>query len=257
MNWLNLEIRTLRSPEYIGSEPVERATWLNLLAYCCEQENGGRLLGAASWKDRQWQQVCGVTAREVQRAPRLIRIEGDDVVVFAYPAAKEDEVRLKREQAREAGIRSGAARARHSNDRSNGRSASGSTAPEIRATPRSTEGERKEKGKEDLSPPPVARGGLPMPSKIEEVRAFAGRFQPTGGAAQMPDPGFVEWWWEEQEKRGWTDAPSGLPLRNWQSAFNAAWRGHCHRKTERAARTYGPHKPAVKHELTTAPNNGF
>src|SRR5689334_5174723 len=81
MNWLNLEIRSLRSPAYMGSDPVERATWINLLAFCCEQENGGRIVGAKLWRDRQWQQMCGVTAREVNGASNLMRWEGDDLIV--------------------------------------------------------------------------------------------------------------------------------------------------------------------------------
>ena len=52
MNWLNINLATLRSPAYLGSTPVERATWLQLLAYCADQENGGCIAGAAAWKDR-------------------------------------------------------------------------------------------------------------------------------------------------------------------------------------------------------------
>lgn len=96
MNWLNLHTATLRAPEYIGSEPVARATWLNVLAYCCEQENGGRIIGAATWKDRQWQQTCGVTAQEVREAALLLTIDGDDVLIWRYPDEKESEVQRMR-----------------------------------------------------------------------------------------------------------------------------------------------------------------
>lgn len=96
MNWLNLEIRTLRSPSYIGSDPAERATWINVLAFCCEQENGGRIIGAKGWKDRQWQQQCAVTHREVMRATKLLRWDGDDLVVTGYPHDKEMEVQEMR-----------------------------------------------------------------------------------------------------------------------------------------------------------------
>ena len=96
MNWLNINLRTLRSPEYIGSDPTERATWLQLLAYCADQENGGRIIGGASWKDRQWQQTCGVTLREVTKAQRLLMIGDGDVVVNFYPTDKETEVKAKR-----------------------------------------------------------------------------------------------------------------------------------------------------------------
>lgn len=105
MEWLNIKIATLRAPEYIGSKPVERATWINVFAYSCEQENGGRLAGAASWKDRQWQQACGVTSREVRAADKLLRVEGDDVLVYAYPLEKQAEVQARRIQAGDAARR--------------------------------------------------------------------------------------------------------------------------------------------------------
>lgn len=104
MEWLNLHIaRTLRSPEVIGSSPAERGTWLMVMAYCAEQENGGRLAGGAAWKDRQWQQACGVTLREIQSATRLFTLEGDDVVVRLYPVEKQKVVQQNREIGRAGG----------------------------------------------------------------------------------------------------------------------------------------------------------
>lgn len=159
MNWLNLEIKTLRSTGYIGSAPIERATWINALAYCCEQENGGRIVGARSWKDRQWQQLCGVTAREIDRADKLMAWEGDDLVVSGYPHAKEAEVRSKREAGREGGQRSGEARGQ-AKPKQKGSTAS-STASHCASTEGEGEGERKEKEKgthpqSPPCPPPVA-----------------------------------------------------------------------------------------------------
>jgi len=105
MDWINLRTTFLRSAAYMGSRPIERATWLNVLAYCTEQENGGRIPGAAVWKDRQWQQCCGVTAREVRSATKLLTIEADDVLVAAYSADKEAEVKARRVQAGDASRR--------------------------------------------------------------------------------------------------------------------------------------------------------
>jgi hypothetical protein len=102
MEWMNIRVSTIRSPDYMGSNPTERATWINVFAYCVEQENGGRIIGGADWKDRQWQQCCGVTAREVRSASKLIRVEGEDVVIQGYPAEKEIEVRARRNIAAEA-----------------------------------------------------------------------------------------------------------------------------------------------------------
>jgi hypothetical protein len=97
MEWLNIHVPMLRAPEYVGSDPISRATWLNVTVYCVEQENGGRIVGAASWKDRQWQQTCGVTFEEVISAKKLLEIEGDDVLVWRYPVEKEAAVKQQRE----------------------------------------------------------------------------------------------------------------------------------------------------------------
>jgi hypothetical protein len=105
MHWINLEVRTLRSPEYLGSDPVDRATWLNVLAHCCEQENGGRIAGAAEWTDRQWQQVCGVTRREVLRASQLLTWDGPTLCVAFFPADKEKQVQELRRHGEEAARR--------------------------------------------------------------------------------------------------------------------------------------------------------
>ncbi len=110
MEWINLKVSTIRQPQYVGSAPTQRATWFNVLAYCIEQENSGRILGAASWHDRQWQQTCGVLAREVKGAPLLLIVEGQDVVVWNYPSDKEDEVKARREAGRKGGLRSGESR---------------------------------------------------------------------------------------------------------------------------------------------------
>lgn len=97
MEWINLHIPSqVRHPAYVGSSPAERGTWLSVLAYACEIECGGTLVGAAGWKDRQWQQACGVTKREVAASSRLLQTVGDDVVVNGYPIEKEEIVRENR-----------------------------------------------------------------------------------------------------------------------------------------------------------------
>ncbi len=97
MEWLNLHLaKQVRSPQAIGSSPAEFGTWVRLLAYCAEQENGGRVVGGAQWKDRQWQQACAITRREIQAADRLIRVDGDDVVANGYNLEVEAKLRGNR-----------------------------------------------------------------------------------------------------------------------------------------------------------------
>jgi hypothetical protein len=97
MNWLNIQVSSLRSEEYIGSDPTARATWLNVLAWCCEQENGGVIHGASSWGDRRWQQTCGVTLAEINAAGCLLCWSDGDLAVWNYPTDKEAEVKAKRD----------------------------------------------------------------------------------------------------------------------------------------------------------------
>jgi hypothetical protein len=116
MNWLNLNITTLDSPEFLGAEPVQRAAWLCLLRYCIGQENGGTIANCAGWKDRQWQQMARVTLDEVQQPGDLYRWEGDDVIVAFYPLEKEQEVKGKRVTAAANGKKGGRPR-NSSNDK--------------------------------------------------------------------------------------------------------------------------------------------
>lgn len=107
MHWLNIETRTLHAPEYIGVDPSARATWLNLMLWCAEQENGGIIPDARSWTDRRWQQTCGVTAAEVAAASPLVRFEADAVHLAFYPLAQQQTVLAKRKVAQANGLLGG------------------------------------------------------------------------------------------------------------------------------------------------------
>ncbi len=96
MNWINIRTEVIRATPYVASEPVQRATWWNVLIYCCEQENGGRIVDAADWKCRLWQQTCGVTLEEVKTASKLLKWDGKDIVVWNYPKEKEAEIQKLR-----------------------------------------------------------------------------------------------------------------------------------------------------------------
>ena len=103
MNWINIHTDTLRSEAYLGADPVERATWLNLLAWCCAQENGGVIEDCREWKDRMWQQLCGVTKSEVETDTRLYSFEGQNLVVEFYPEDMEQKVKKLRSNGRKGG----------------------------------------------------------------------------------------------------------------------------------------------------------
>lgn len=101
MNWLNIHSAVLDSPEVIGSDPVDRATWLFLLRFCIGQENGGKIVGAREWKDRRWQQLCRVTLAEVERDSALWKWCENDMIIAFYPREKEKEIKTKRKAGRD------------------------------------------------------------------------------------------------------------------------------------------------------------
>lgn len=162
MNWLNVFIPNLRSAEFSNSEPAARATWLSVLAYCCEQENGGVIFDAAEWTDRAWLQNCGVTRKEAESAAPLIAFEMGAAIVWNYPEEKEKEVQAKRK----AGKRGGLAKAA---SKGSAGCATSCAKDELQAVPiavllrkgKEVEGEGNEKGtvngkKKELKPSPLA-----------------------------------------------------------------------------------------------------
>lgn len=96
MEYINIHRSVLDGAEFVGAEPLDRATWLMLLSYCCGQENGGVIEACRTWADRRWQQLAKVTAVEVQRVSDLWKWAGDDLVVNFYPEQAEKETRAKR-----------------------------------------------------------------------------------------------------------------------------------------------------------------
>ena len=148
MNWLNLQTSVIRSPEYVGCDPVQRATWLNLMIYCAEQENGGVIPSAASWKDRRWQQTCGVTKSEVEDKCELWSFDGENLTLWGYPTEKEEEI----QKMRESGARGGKKRAENA-AKSKEKQDSSSPPSTLPSSPPSTERKGKE-GKGILPPTP-------------------------------------------------------------------------------------------------------
>lgn len=164
MDWLNIHIPSVvRSPEFIGSEPVDRSTHIMLLAFCALAENGGVICGCRGWKDRKWQQLAAVTHAEVRRECDLWRWSGDDLIVMHYPVEKEREVRMKREIAKENGIKSGG-RPRKGEKTNVGYLEKPTSVISVKAEGEG-EGERKEKGKEATAAALAERLCLAHPSK--------------------------------------------------------------------------------------------
>jgi hypothetical protein len=174
MNWLNLQTSVIRSPEYVGCDPVQRATWLNLMIYCAEQENGGVIPDCASWKDRRWQQTCGVTKPEVDDQCDLWSFDGENLTIWAYPAEKQEEI----QKMRESGARGGKKRAENA-AKSKEKQDSSSPPSTLPSSPPSTE--RKGKEEKGILPP------TPQSEASESAEDFYAENMPTANAQSMLD----------------------------------------------------------------------
>jgi hypothetical protein len=174
MNWLNLQTSVIRSPEYVGCDPVQRATWLNLMIYCAEQENGGVIPDCASWKDRRWQQTCGVTKPEVDDQCDLWSFDGENLTIWAYPSEKQEEI----QKMRESGARGGKKRAENA-AKSKEKQDSSSPPSTLPSSPPSTE--RKGKEEKGILPP------TPQSEASESAEDFYEDNMPTANAQSMLD----------------------------------------------------------------------
>ena len=85
MEYWNTTLSVFRSPEFVGAEPVDRATWVCLMVYSIDQENAGVVESVADWGDRRLMQTMGVTSAEIRRDCELWEWVGDDVHVKFYP----------------------------------------------------------------------------------------------------------------------------------------------------------------------------
>lgn len=107
MEYLNLHASILDSVAFIGSEPVDQATWLKLQRYCIGQENGGIIPDCKDWKDRKCQQLLRITRAEMLRDCDLWTWQGNDLHLYGYPLEQEAKVIRKRGIARTNGQQGG------------------------------------------------------------------------------------------------------------------------------------------------------
>lgn len=286
MEWLNIRLTQLEAPEYVRSEPVERATWLQLLKHCCGQENGGIITDCADWKDRTWQQIAGVTLREVKGIHRLWSWQATSLHVWGYPLEKETLVRQRRLIAAEGGKASGKAR-RPSDAPANDppkapASAEANASPfaQANASPngepnsqanahdllerKGKEGERK--GREENSTtttttrePPLNRG-----CTLDQAFAFADQHNNGSSLAGFTIPRYVvTQWHDERTSLGWLKVKGGneMPIADWQADLRSFAQHYARNEQSsprpgpqaRPGRSPQPPAPA----LTTAPKGGF
>jgi len=103
VNWLNLELKTLRSTEYLGADPTQRATWINLLSFCADHENAGFISECKDWNDRKWMQLVGITKDEVESECDLWDYKSGGIMVEHYPLLQEQKVKRNRRNGKKGG----------------------------------------------------------------------------------------------------------------------------------------------------------
>ena len=113
MKYLGILTSARTAPEFVGVDPVQRATWLCLMLFCAEHETGGVISGCRSWGDRRWMQTCGVTKSEIMVESTLFHFIGNDLSVWGYQDEYEASVLARREAGRKGGLRSGKVRSKH------------------------------------------------------------------------------------------------------------------------------------------------
>lgn len=146
MQWFNLHLPLLKSDEFSEAEPWEIGVWLRLMAYCCEQENGGQILGCADWSAKKWLVTCGVDKDDLQKESQLWTwaVANPGVLwVHQYPGSVEDRVRKARYCAKKGGLTRTPARAAASaeNGKKGGRPRNNLAEPSV-----------KDKGKDKVIP---------------------------------------------------------------------------------------------------------
>lgn len=110
MEYINIKLETVGDFRYIGSKPVLRATWLNLLVYCAKQENSGIIVNCRAWGNDTWAQIAGLRRSEVHTPSQLWSWEGDDLHVWGYPIQNQERVKTLRTTGRLGGKASGESR---------------------------------------------------------------------------------------------------------------------------------------------------
>ena len=207
MNWLNIETKTLRSPEYIGSDPIQRATWLNLLGYCAEQENSGVIQKSRDWKDRRWMQTCGVTLLEVDSPSQLWRWDGDCLVIWNYPVTKQEEVKAKRDAGKRGGKASGEARREAQLEAVGEAQLEG----ELERKGKERKGNRKEKkGNADASSAESKPKRINKAQPIDDEHLANLQSQYPHAKVKEQFAACTKWWMEKKKSH-----PSRAALKNW------------------------------------------
>ena len=96
------ENQTIRRSEWALASDLALATWLRVATQAAIAENGGRFVGAASWDDRAWTVMAGVSKAGVDATVEagICTWADDALVVVGYETKAETIVQQRRENGR-------------------------------------------------------------------------------------------------------------------------------------------------------------
>jgi len=262
MEYINIKLETVGDFRYIGSKPVLRATWLNLLVYCAKQENSGIIVDCRSWGNDTWAQIAGLRRSEVHTPSQLWSWEGDDLHVWGYPIQNQERVKTLRTTGRLGGKASGESR------RSTEPEANASPSAEPNALPNGQanleQKGKEEKGKESntttttTTAPTCLSRGCTLPEALDYATRYNAGEGLTAGR-QITDT-VVRLWHDERLSTAWVTVKSGLemPVADWQANLRTFAHRYAQNEQQRplsgSARMPDSRK---KVELTTPDKNGF
>ncbi len=151
MEWLNINVNTVRTDAYTSASNNERAVWFSLLIYCAAMENGGRIENCRDWNDLKWAITAGVRKRDVLACEKLVTFDGNNLTVMFYPHEQHKSLLAKRAGGKKGNaVRWGATQASES------LTVSHSDTP----TDSDSESGKEGKGREGKGIPPNPQGGL-------------------------------------------------------------------------------------------------
>jgi hypothetical protein len=263
MEYLNLKLSTLGDIRYIGSPPVFRATWLNLLAYCAKMENGGLIETCLKWGDGTWGQIAGLKRKEVHAVSTLWEWEGENLRVWGYPIENQRIYHLRREIGRTGGLKSGESR-RSTKIEANGEPIASPNAEPIGSYLVERKGKERE-GKESntttttTTEPAILSRGCTLPEALD----YAIRYNTSEGLAagrQIPDS-VARLWHDSRLAAGWMNVKSGLemPIADWQADLRTFAHRYAQNEKQVPLRS-GGHRSSAGGKivtLTTEEKNGF
>lgn len=97
MTHFNFLIALNRTGAHSEATHEQKGIWFDLVNYCCQQENGGRIHCADKWTDRQWIRNVGVELVQIQGVSPLWKMNDfGTLIVMAYPHEHEKAAQAKR-----------------------------------------------------------------------------------------------------------------------------------------------------------------